>query len=347
MIDGEEGRFMRALKSILGTSLAREKRQFLNERLSLIEVIARFLAEIRSRAERQTGQRYADALSGRPVRFHDTQARHDQALEDLTEAYRLAGFASVDFLPEPEAAAIATGGEGRILIVDIGGGTSDFTLCERKNDQTQIIISDGMRLGGTDFDKRLSLAHAMPHLGYGAEIGNEIGPGSHTAPRALYQDLASWEKIAFVYDGALLRDVRKWVRLAPAPERFERLAEVLDMHLGHDIAFAVEAGKIAANDAEAAQIDLSVIEKGLQPALTNQALNADLTDGAERIADRALATLKQAETRPDQVDRVVFVGGSSLLGTVQRHIQMALPDAQFETSEVFTAVVDGLALASA
>lgn len=57
--------------------------------------------------------------------------------------------------------------------------------------------------------------------------------------------------------------------------------------------------------------------------------------------------MTQAGCRPDDIDRVVFVGGSSLLGVIQNRIAAAFPDASLETSEVFTAVVDGLALASA
>ncbi|CAN0200227.1 unnamed protein product, partial [Chrysoparadoxa australica] len=212
MMDGAEGRFMRALKSILGTPLAREPRRLLNERLTLIEVIARFLTEIRTRSEAHTGLKFDKALSGRPVHFHSASATRDaQALEDLTEAYRIAGFDSVEFLPEPEAAALAVDGAGRMLIVDIGGGTSDFTLCDRKDGQTHVIASGGIRLGGTDFDKALSLAHAMPLLGYGAQIGAEIGAKTHAAPRALFHDLASWEKIPFVFDATILREVQRWL----------------------------------------------------------------------------------------------------------------------------------------
>ena len=39
LIDGREGRFMRALKSVLGTSLLHEKRQFMNERLTLSDIV--------------------------------------------------------------------------------------------------------------------------------------------------------------------------------------------------------------------------------------------------------------------------------------------------------------------
>ena len=347
MIDGQDGRFMRSLKSILGTTLAREKRQFLNERLTLIEVIARFLNEIRERAERDTGDVFRSALSGRPVRFHSTSdERNAQALIDLTEAYHMAGFDHVDFLPEPEAAAIAVGGTGRVLIVDIGGGTSDFTVCDRINGETRVLASEGIRLGGTNFDKDLSVAHVMPLLGYEAEIGNEMGPGSHTAPRSLFHDLATWEKIAFVYNPALVREVARWERLATDPVLFSRLGEVLEMHLGHDIAYAVEAGKIAANGSTEGVIDLKVIEKGLKAALPNHVLQMQLIDAANKIADCATETIAKSGCRPDQIDRVVFVGGSSLLGVIQNRIAALLPHAKLETSEVFTAVVDGLAIAA-
>ncbi|WP_425071616.1 Hsp70 family protein [Sagittula sp. S175] len=347
MREGAEGRFMRALKSILGTPLAREPRRILNERVTLIDIIARFLAEIRERAEAHTHMTFDSALSGRPVRFHSASDERDaQALADLTEAYLMAGFKHVDFLPEPEAAALAADVQGRSLIVDIGGGTSDFTLCDRNGAQTDVIHSTGLRLGGTDFDKALSLDYAMPLFGYGAEIGAELGARTHAAPKALFHDLASWEKIPFVYDAAQLREVERWVRLAPDPEPFERLAEVLESHLGHDIAYAVEAGKIAANAAEMGRIDLREVEKGLGVDLLQTAMNGTLAGSAQQIAGQAMATLTEAGVAPATVDNVVFVGGSSLLGSVRDAMAESLPDAKPVNTQVFTAVMHGLAIAA-
>src|SRR6056297_1527842 len=111
MMDGAEGRFMRALKSILGTPLAREPRALLNERPTLIEVIARFLAEIRRRAEAHTGLTFDAVLSGRPVRFHSASAGGaSQALPDLPEASGFAVFDQGDSRPDPGPAARAVAG---------------------------------------------------------------------------------------------------------------------------------------------------------------------------------------------------------------------------------------------
>lgn len=347
MTSGTEGRFMRSLKSILGTPLAREKRQFLNHKLTLVEVIGQFLREVRERAEAATFQSFDHVVSGRPVRFHSASAeKNAQALVDLEDAYKLAGFRSVSFLPEPEAAALAAGRNGRLLIVDIGGGTSDFTVCDKDSSGTRVLASQGIRLGGTDFDRALSLSHVMPLLGYGATIGNELGSGGHTAPRSVFQDLATWEKIPFVYGPQLLRDVRKWERLAEEPTLFGRLAEVLEAHLGHDVAYAVEAGKIAANSEAEGRINLGFVEKGLGSLINASEMKDELRAFGAQIAECALETVGMAGVEKSTIDRVVYVGGSSMMSIVREEIVNAFPKADSETSEVFTAVAHGLAIAA-
>ena len=44
LLRGDEGRFMRGLKSLLGTRLIRERRMLLGERLDFLYIISRFLA---------------------------------------------------------------------------------------------------------------------------------------------------------------------------------------------------------------------------------------------------------------------------------------------------------------
>lgn len=349
MIDGREGRFMRALKSVLGTRLAREPRQFMNRRLTLLEIVAEFLAELRERADRALGGTHRRVVAGRPVHFHSADAGRDaQATADLAECYRMAGFDEVRFLNEPEAAAWAAGpAPGLSLVVDIGGGTSDFTLFEANGKAVRILASHGIRLGGTDFDRLVSLARVMPLLGMGGELRNEIGTGRHDVPRALYQDLASWEKIAFLYGPATLREVKKMAKLACEPRPMSRLARVIEEETGHDIAFAVEAAKIAANGGGAASIDLTPVEAGLKPMLTMGDLYETCGASAFRIGQAAGETLAQAGVRPDAVGRVILVGGSSLLVAVDQAVRAAVPGAAVERSDVFTAVTRGLALAGA
>jgi hypothetical chaperone protein len=350
LIDGREGRFMRALKSVLGTPLMHEPRQLMNRRMTLIDVIAMILAEVKTRSEAACGCRFDHALSGRPVHFHTKDAARDaRALADLTACYLAAGFQSVEFLAEPEAAARAHGDtSGKLgLIVDIGGGTSDFTVFEGTAGRQKVLASYGVRVGGTDFDKTLSLAHVMPLIGKDALLRAEIGPSTHTAPVALFNELASWEKIAFLYTGEARRKVAHMARFAVEKGRFSRLVDVLEMELGHDIAFCVEAGKIGANGAGGGRINLGVIEKGLDSWIAPADLLSDLGHYAAELRTAALETVQRANLSVDDIGTVVFVGGSSLMNVVRQTMAAVFPAADLAYSNAFTAVVDGLAIAAA
>ena len=167
LIDGEEGRYMRALKSLLGTALMRESRLLLGKRTDFIGIVGTFLAELKRRAEAATGQRFTRALSGRPVLFHSADAtRNAQALTDLTDCYAAAGGEEVRFLPEPEAAALAArsalspGDLG--LVVDIGGGSTELVWLDLSQvpriDRPRAImrLREGLERGeGTPADARV------------------------------------------------------------------------------------------------------------------------------------------------------------------------------------------------
>lgn len=348
LIEGREGRYLRALKRALGTPLFREERQLMNARRSLLDLLSDFLRHIREQAEARTGLRFTRVLSGRPVLFHSGDpARNARAEADLSDAYRAAGFAEIAYLPEPEAAVIASGGaRGLGLLVDIGGGTSDFSLFEPGPDGVRIVTSHGVSIGGTDLDMALSLAHAMPLLGMGSDIRREMGAGTMPVPRGLFLELAAWEKIPFLYTAQTRRDAQALAALAPDPTRLGHLCKVLDYELGHEVAFAVERGKIAANDGTRAFIDLGMVAPGLGTPLDAQTLGADITALVDRIEAGARATLTQAGVQPEALRDVVYVGGSSLITAIQTRLHRLAPDAAHRTQNVFTAVADGLAIAS-
>ncbi|MFT3687559.1 Hsp70 family protein [Paenirhodobacter sp.] len=346
LIAREDGRYMRALKSVLGHPLLHESRLIGGKRRTVAQIITAFLTELRTRAEAQTGQRFPRALSGRPVHFNDDAAKDAQAEADLRACYLAAGFEAVEFLPEPEAAAIACadmGGAEEIgLIVDIGGGTSDFSVFH----QGRILASHGIRLGGTDFDHAVSMAHAMPELGLNGQLRREMGAGLLPVPRAPYVDLATWAKIPFLYTPETRRLVKGMVRSAVEPQRMARFATVIEDELGHELAFAVERGKIAANGAAEGRIAMGFIEKGLSAGITAASLNAALHDARLRLREAAALTLAMAGVAPGDVGRVILVGGSSLMAVVAEESTALCPGARLLRSEAFTAVVDGLALAA-
>ena len=187
----------------------------------------------------------------------------------------------------------------------------------------------------------------MPLLGRGTELRNQFGCGTHSAPAAIFNDLATWEKIPFLYTAQTRRAVDDMLRQAQAPEQIARLAEVLRDELGHDIAFAVEAGKVSARKANAnPKTDLSVLDSTLTVPLPPALLPDILAGNAAKLDQAMVDILTDTGTAAQDVTQVIYVGGSSLLSVVQDTAKARFPQAEHKVSEVFTAVADGLAIAA-
>ncbi|MEL6967552.1 MAG: Hsp70 family protein [Pseudomonadota bacterium] len=349
LIAGEEGRYMRALKSVLGSPLLHEKRLISGRYRTLANVITDFLITLKGRAEQASGLTFSSVVSGRPVHFYSGQEERDRAAQnDLRDCYQAAGFKSVRFLAEPEAAALAAPiDDGLGLIVDIGGGTSDFCVFERKETAVEIVASHGIRLGGTDFDASISMASAMLVLGLGSQLRRTMAKGLLPVPAHPFMELATWSRIPFLYNTDTKTQIRALREEAVQPGLFDRFLTVLNEELGHDLAFEVERGKISLNASAADEVlDLSFIERGLSAPLTQAASKRALHGAGQSLREALLKTVAVANKAPQDIKTIVLVGGSSLMQFVVAEAQASLPHAAIVRSEAFTAVVEGLGLAS-
>ena len=99
LISGEEGRYMRALKSVLGTALFHETRLIGGKRRTLADIVTAFLITVKTRAEAAAERPFDRVVSGRPVHFHTADpARDARAEADLRGCYVAAGFTDVRFV---------------------------------------------------------------------------------------------------------------------------------------------------------------------------------------------------------------------------------------------------------
>src|SRR6185437_14284626 len=216
-VEGTAGRLMRSLKSVLGTSLIEETTLLGRQRIRFRDVIAYYLGAVKRRAEQATGHELHCVVHGRPVHFVDNAPEADRKAEQtLREIAREVGFDQVTFQFEPIAAAldyerqIAT--EEVALIADIGGGTSDFSIVRlgperhgKADRAADILANDGVRVGGTDFDRQLSLGVVMPLFGYGSAMKRQ----GLDVPSSYFQDLATWSNINRMYEPRVLADIRQ------------------------------------------------------------------------------------------------------------------------------------------
>ena len=216
---------MRSLKSLLGSSLLKEKTHTPNGLVSFQDIISRFLLELGSRARKDLGTEPGRVVIGRPVHFVDGDpARDRQAQAAMLKAAHAAGFEEVSFELEPIAAAFdyerRVGGESLTLIADIGGGTSDFTVVRlgpsragRQDRTDDILATSGIHVAGTDYDRKLSLEQVMPLFGL-----RHIGAHGREVPASIFFDLATWHLINWLYaPKARQRAQGRVIRATPLP----------------------------------------------------------------------------------------------------------------------------------
>jgi hypothetical chaperone protein len=345
-----EGRLMRALKSILGSPLIDEKTSLGSRKVPLTEVVGVFVRHLKQKAEAFAGQEITAVLHGRPVRFVDDDDAADARAEAVLERIaREAGFKHVAFVPEPIAAAWhyeqTVQDEELVLIADIGGGTSDFSVIrigpgrrDRIDRSRDILATAGVRIGGTDFDSALSLDAVMPLLGLGTRLVEKDLP----MPNALYHELATWATINFAYTYRNGREVAALVLEACEPEKVGRLSTVLGRRLGHRIAFAVEDAKIALSaDAEAA-VALAFIESGLAAEATRADFERAIRTKTDRLRTTARDCIAAAGLAGAAIDTVFLTGGSSRVPAVRAAIAEAAPGARLATGSDLLSVALGL-----
>jgi hypothetical chaperone protein len=349
-IEGVDGRLMRALKSILGSSLMDEKTAVGRRRIALTEVVELFIRRLKSRVEEFAGHEIDHVVHGRPVRFTDIDAAADARAETvLADIARRAGFREISFVYEPIAAAYhyeeTVAGEEVVLIADIGGGTSDFSVIRvgplrrgRPDRRSDILANAGIRIGGTDFDRLLSLDAVMPLLGMGTQLVSKNLP----MPGATYFELATWSTINFAYTRKTERDTAQLVADSRAPEKTGRLLQALRHRLGHRIAFAVEDAKIALSEAEQVAIPLGFLEPGLSGQTSQGAFDRVIAEKTDRLRRLAAQCIADAGLGAGDIHTLFLTGGSSRVAAVRAAIAQAAPAARMATGSDLLSVAYGL-----
>ena len=350
-LDGHEGRLMRSLKSLLGTSMMDEHTEVAGRAVPFRMLLGQFIGELKHRADLAAHHQFASAVLGRPVFFVDGDRAADQRAQDTLEgAARQAGLRHIAFQYEPIAAAFAyesrVAREELVLVVDIGGGTSDFTLIQvgperaRQVDRwPDILASGGVHIGGADFDKALNLTSMMPALGLGGLLKN-----GREVPSSLYFNLATWHTINLAYTKKAASQIAELHRDAADKPRLERLQTVVRERAGHWLALQVEAAKIALSDADTARIDIGRLCAG--ESILMQRLDFDRAISAlvGSIMKTVASLLDDAGVTAAAIDTVFFTGGSSGVPLLRERVLALVPRARCVEGDLFGSIGTGLAL---
>ncbi|MCI2282140.1 molecular chaperone [Colwellia sp. MSW7] len=345
--DPEEGYYIKSPKSFLGASgLAPLQIQLFED------IVAAMMSNVKKLTETTLGYEITQTVIGRPINFQGLHGEESnrQAIEVLTNAAKRIGFKDVEFQFEPVAAGFefeaSLSKETRVLVVDIGGGTSDCSFLlmgpklSRSEDRTQHLLAhSGVRIAGNDFDIQLALQGIMPSLG----MNSMLKTGKPMPTSSFYQALAINninEQTAF-YSAKNRRDLVQLSRDAQDTKMVERLLTVHDHKLSYQLVNAAEQAKITLSEQDKHMINLDNISEQLSAEVTKDTLRTANERTLTSIGNLMQSAVNQAQCQPD----VIFVtGGTAKSPVLSEFLQQQMPDVPIVVGDHFGSVTSGLAI---
>jgi len=350
-LDGFDGRLMRSLKSLLGSPLLEDKTAVHGRMVSYRDIVAMFLQHLADGVVADLGALPDRLVLGRPVHFVDNNPERDAAAQEaLRHAATQAGFTQIEFQLEPIAAALdyeqRLVSEQLVLVVDIGGGTSDFTVvrlgpqrAHRADRSADVLATTGVHIGGTDFDRKLHLEQVMPLLGF-----RHQGLHGREVPSRVFFDLATWHLIPWQYTAKAVREAQQLRPDYARPELHDRLMSVLNERWGHRLVNAVEQAKIQASQTQAAAaLELDWLAAGVCAEIAPRHLAEHLYTALAEVTGCARECVHLAGVAPADIGAIYLTGGSSALQALRDALCGAFPSIPQVEGDLFGGVASGLA----
>ena len=344
--DPEEVYFVKSPKSFLGASGLKPQQVAVFE-----DLVCSMMLHIRQQAQTQLQGNLDQAVIGRPINFQGLggDEANAQAVGILERAAKRAGFREVVFQYEPVAAGLdfeaTLRDEKRVLVVDIGGGTTDCSVLlmgpqwRTRHDREQSLLGhSGCRVGGNDLDIALAFKSLMPLLGMGGETEKGIAlPILPWWNAVAINDVPAQTDFYSTANGRLLRDLARDARDA---EKVSLLYKVWQQRLSYRLIRCAEESKIALSENAQIETALPFISDALATAISQDGLEAALNQPLTRILEQVQLALENSSEKPDVI---YLTGGSARSPLIKKALAEQLPGIPIAGGDDFGSVTAGLA----
>jgi hypothetical chaperone protein len=365
LIAANKGRLIQSLKSFLSSKSLKSTEVF-GRRRTLEELIARILRDLREKAEKHLGIEIRSAVSGRPVRFVGAARDEDNAHAEsrLRDAFRIAGFETVQFELEPVAAAhhyeSTLDHDELILIGDFGGGTSDFSLLHvgpgvrgRGRAAKDLLGNSGLGLAGDSFDARIVRKLVSPALGSDsfersyAQAADRPASIIPAAPAWIYANLERWHYLSFLKTRNVAEILKSARARAQEPEKIAALINLIEEDLGYQLHQAVQRVKMDLSHEETAEFRFRDGSMDIVATVSRADFEGWIADDLQSIERCVDGLLVASNIAAHEVDRVFLTGGTSFVPAVRRIFESRFTPSRVRTGNEFTSVARGLAVRAA
>lgn len=341
----EDGYFVKSPKSFLGASGLQPPQLAFFE-----DIVTAMMQNVKLRADQQTNTELTHTVIGRPVNFQGLNASESnkQALDILTVAAQRAGFQQVEFLYEPIAAGLHY--EQRlqhnqtVLVVDVGGGTTDCALVRmgpdyrQKSDRSADFLGhSGERVGGNDLDIQLASHQLLPLFGSESLMKTGKPVPKQTFFNAVATNNVSAQTTFNSLETGLYLD--QLVRDNAEPELIRRFIRLRQERQNHHLVRSAEQAKISLSENSEVEVDLTYAEAGLMHMVQRQ----QYADAVERPVAKMVALMDEALAQGGcQPDCIYVTGGTAQSPVVRAAVEQKLGDIPVVDGDHFGSVAAGL-----
>ncbi|MFD2581491.1 Hsp70 family protein [Pedobacter vanadiisoli] len=351
--DGMKGRFIKSIKQILSRTTFTETRIH-NKRYTASDLVALILKDLKAKADQIIGENCQKAIIGRPVFFDDDNTMKDTLAQTrLKKAAESAGFTNVRFQFEPIGAAFAyektITQKERVLVADLGGGTTDFTYLildpakvgskDRKND---MIASGGIYIGGDSLDSAFMWDKGTPY--FGKNTLYEATPGKVlNVPKSLFANICTWDKMNFFNGLKIQKEIEEYYYYSGNDPKFKNLITLVENNLGYSLFRSIEKTKIELSDQLVSTFVYSNMGIEINENISLGQYNAIIEKDIHKI-DAYLDQFMQAhQINPVDIDCLFLTGGTSMVSAVQNLFRSKFPHIPLNSGDNFKSVAKGLA----
>jgi len=353
LADGMRGRFMKSVKRILPRSSFTETR-ISNQKMNASDLVSLILKELKTEADKIIGFDCRKAVIGRPAFFDDDEVAKDElAQQRLKKAAEKAGFTDMQFQFEPIAAAFAyeknITKKERVLVADLGGGTTDFTFVEldplkagEKNRRRDIIATGGIYIGGDSFDSAFMWDRGTPYFGRGDRYESQPGKMLEL-PSTFFTNICSWEKMNFFNGQKVKNDLRRYYAYTKNNRKFKNLITLTEHNLGFSIFQSIEKTKIELSTSNSSVFSYSNLEIDIHESVSLSQYNAIIGKDILKIGNYLDEFLNRNNIKKEDIDSLFFTGGTSQVAAVQDLFRSKFPTTPINSGDNFISVAQGLA----
>ncbi|MBN2469335.1 MAG: Hsp70 family protein [Anaerolineae bacterium] len=342
---GAHGRLLQSIKTALrnpnyaGTSI-------FGRMYTIEQLITLMLADLRVAAQQTTGGAIDAVMIGRPVRFTGSLRDDMRAEAILRQAARAAGFSEITFMLEPIAAAysyhISQSQRHTALIFDFGGGTLDLTVAQIGGTQPpQVLATEGLLIGGNNFDQRIMEKFLWPHFGY-----NKPHEGNRKLSYEVYDYLLDWARHPDLTRHEHYREIKRAATVNKAGPEFEALYKLINNNYGYQLFETIEQAKIALSSQEAVTLSFKVEGITIEQRITRQSFKRAIQDYLNEIDVAVAQVVAQASLEDQDIDLVICTGGSSSIPAIMDLLADRFGRDRLRPHNPFLSVSSGLAVAA-